>query len=179
MNIQTILVPVDFSTCSLLVTRQAAGLAARLGARVIVLHVAELPASLPADAPVRADGSRQTAGEYLLADSRERLVPFVDAATGAGATVELDARVGPVVPTILAAAAERGADLIVIGTHGRTGLARIVLGSVAESVAHQAHVPVMLVRRESRPECARASCEWCPHEGQSPAEARIAAETDG
>lgn len=179
MNIRTILVPVDFSKCSLLVTRQAAGLAARLGARIVVFHVSELPADVAAGAHVRPDGVDRTAAEYLAADSRERLASFAEAAHEVGAEAEVDVAFGPVVPTILAAADALGADLIVIGTHGRTGLARIVLGSVAEGVAHKAHVPVMLVRRESRPECARASCEWCPHEGRSPAEQKIAAESQG
>lgn len=70
MNIQTILVPVDFSTCALLVTQQAAGLAARLGARVVVLHVAELPAGVPPDTHVRLDGVDSTAGDYVGDDTR-------------------------------------------------------------------------------------------------------------
>ncbi|MDP2309859.1 MAG: universal stress protein [Pseudomonadota bacterium] len=179
MNIRTILVPVDFSTCSLLVTRQAAGLAARLGARVVVMHVSELPGDLAQGAHVRPDGVDRTAAEYLTADARERLALFVSAAREVGAAAEIEVRIGPVVPTILAAADALAADLIVIGTHGRTGLARMVLGSVAEGVAHKAHVPVMLVRRESRPECARQSCEWCPHEGRSPAEEKLAGESQG
>ncbi|MDP2314290.1 MAG: universal stress protein [Pseudomonadota bacterium] len=179
MNIQTILVPVDFSTCSLLVVRQAAGLATKLGARLVVLHVAELPADLHASTAIRPDGVERTAADYVVTDTRERLASFATAARELGAPVEIDVRLGSVVPTILAAADDLHADLIVIGTHGRTGLARIVLGSVAEGVAHKAHVPVMLVRRESRPECARQSCEWCPHEGRSPAEARIAGESQG
>jgi nucleotide-binding universal stress UspA family protein len=179
VNIQTILVPVDFSTCSLLVTRQAAGLAARLGARVVVLHVAELPAGVPPDTHVRLDGVDSTAGDYVGDDTRARLAPFAEAARASGVETSVEVRFGAVVPTILAAADTSHADLLVIGTHGRTGLARAVLGSVAEAVAHKAHVPVMLVRRESRPECARESCEWCPHAARSPAEERIAAETQG
>lgn len=179
MNIQTILVPVDFSTCSMLVTRQAAGLAAKLGARVVVLHVATLPESLDAGAHVAPEGVDRTAGDYLVTDSLERLKPFVETAQELGAPAEASVRLGPVVPTILAAADADRADLILLGTHGRTGLARVVLGSVAEGVAHKAHVPVMLVRRESRPECARESCEWCPHDDRSPAEKRLAAESTG
>lgn len=179
MNIRTILVPVDFSTCSLLVTRQAAGLAAKLGARVVVLHVAELPPHVSPDAHVSPEGVDRTAGAYVLEDTRARLAPFLEAGRALGAEVDVDVRLGPVVPTILAATEAAGADLVVMGTHGRTGLARAVLGSVAEGVAHQAHVPVMLVRRESRPECKRASCEWCPHDGRSPAEERLSAETQG
>jgi nucleotide-binding universal stress UspA family protein len=179
MNIRTILVPVDFSACSLLVTRQAAGLAARLEARLVVLHIAELPPGVSPATHIRVDGEDHTAAEYLGDDTLARLAPFAEAARTHGVAVEVEVRFGPVVPSILVAADAIHADLIVIGTHGRTGLARVVLGSVAEGVAHKAHVPVMLVRRESRPECARESGEWCPDEGRSPAEERVAAESQG
>lgn len=179
MNIHSILVPVDFSVCSLLVTRQAAGLAAQLGARLVVFHVAELPPSVAANTRLHFEGTERTAAEILLTDTREELARFSEEARGLGAEVEVKVGLGPVVKGILSAADELRADLIVIGTHGRTGLARLVLGSVAEGVAQKAHVPVMLVRRESRPECKRESCEWCPHEGRSPAEQRIQAETQG
>jgi nucleotide-binding universal stress UspA family protein len=175
MNIRTILVPVDFSVCSMLVTRQAAGLATRLGARLVVLHVAELPAGVSPETQVRPEGVDISASDYLCADARERLAPLADAARELGAAAELEVRFGPVVPTILQAADATQADLIILGTHGRTGLARIVLGSVAEGVSHK----VMLVRRESRPECARESCEWCPHEGRSAAGEKIAGESQG
>ena len=50
MTFDKILVPVDFSTCSLMVAREAAELAVKLGARIVLLHVSDLPAGLPADA---------------------------------------------------------------------------------------------------------------------------------
>lgn len=179
MNIHTILVPVDFSTCSMLVTRQAAGLAARLGAGLVLMHVAELPPGLSPETRVEVDGELRVAADYLIADTAARLAPFAEAARALGATATVEARSGPVVPTILEAADALRADLILLGTHGRTGLARALLGSVAEGVARHAHVPVMLVRRESHPECARESCAWCPHEGRSPAEERLGAEAEG
>ena len=119
------------------------------------------------------------AGEYLQADALVQLQPFRETVEAAGVKVELQVLMGSVIPTILTVTDATGADLIVMGTHGRTGLARVMLGSIAEGVAHKAHVPVMLVRRESRPECARENCEWCPHEGRSRAEERIAAEGEG
>jgi nucleotide-binding universal stress UspA family protein len=179
VNIRTILVPVDFSVCSMLVTQQAARLASQLNAKVVILHVSELPTGVPAGSHVQPAGVDSTVADYLDTDNRALLRPFLAVAADAGAEAEIQVRVGPVVPGILAAAEESHADLIVIGTHGRTGLARVVLGSIAESVAHKAHVPVMLVRRESRPECRRESCEWCPHEGRSAAEQKIAAESLG
>ncbi|MEZ4240736.1 MAG: universal stress protein, partial [Myxococcota bacterium] len=110
----------------------------------------------------------------------EKLARFALAARRAGAPeVDVAVEVGPVVDGVLAAAEELGADLIVMGTHGRTGLARMVLGSVAEGVVHRAHVPVMLVRREPSAACGRASCEWCAEDGQSPAERQVLAEREG
>ncbi len=179
MNIQKILVPVDFSVCSALVVRQAAGLAKQLGAQLVILHVAELPPGISPNTHLQIDGEDQTAAAYLSADTLARLKPLGEMARTEGVEAKLEIRFGPVVTTILAATDATQADLVVIGTHGRTGFARMMLGSIAEGVAHKAHVPVMLVRRETRPECARQSCEWCPHEGRSPAEERIAAESQG
>jgi nucleotide-binding universal stress UspA family protein len=179
MNIRLIVVPVDFSTCSLLVTRQASGLAARLGAKVLVLHVAELPSGMSAGSRVQDHGQERPVEEVLRADADARLQPYAAEARAQGAEVEVQVALGPIVPPILTVTEAVQADLMVIGTHGRTGLARAVLGSVAEEVARRAHVPVMLVRRETRPECARQSCEWCPHDDRSPVEAQVAAESEG
>lgn len=179
MNIRLILVPVDFSTCSLLVTRQAASLASRLGAKVLVLHVAELPSGISTGSKVQDHGQQRPVEEVLRADADARLVPFAAEARAQGVEVEVQVALGPIVPSILSVTEAVQADLMVIGTHGRTGLARAMLGSVAEEVARRAHIPVMLVRRETRPECARQSCEWCPHDGRSPVEVHIAAESEG
>ncbi len=179
MNVDTLLVPVDFSACSLLVTHQAADLAARLGSRLVLLHVAELPPGLPADALVAPEGVSGTAGSLVATDARARLAPFLAAAAGRSVPAEALVRAGPVVKTILAVADEVRAGMLVLGTHGRSGLARVVLGSVAESVVHEAKVPVVLLRREPRPECDRESGDWCVHDGRSPVEARLAAETTG
>jgi nucleotide-binding universal stress UspA family protein len=174
-----ILVPVDFSTCSLMVAREAAGLAVKLGSRVVLLHVSDLPAGLPADAHVAPEGADTTAGAFVRTDAERRMAEFVAACEAVGAPVELRTEVGPVVATILSAIDRTGAGMVVMGTHGRTGLARLVLGSVAEGVSHRAHVPVMLIRREARPSCRHASCDWCVEGGRSPAEEQLQAESVG
>jgi nucleotide-binding universal stress UspA family protein len=179
MDIRTILTPLDFSGCSLAVVREVASLAAKLDARVVLLHVAALPAGVPAQAHVWPDGREVAASDFLVAESRERMERFAAEARRGGVSVDVTVRVGPITPTILAAIDELGADLVVMGTHGRTGLARLVLGSVAEGVAHRARVPVLLIRREPRPDCGRATCEWCAEADRSPAEQRIEAETQG
>lgn len=177
--IQTLLAPVDFSTCSMIVTRRAAALAKQLHARLVVLHIAELPNNLSPSAHIRHDGIDQTARDYVVGDTQQHLKSFYEAAAEYGIPVETVVKVGPVVPTILAASRELKTDMIVMGTHGRSGMARLVLGSVAEGVAHEAHVPVLLIRREARPECARTSCEWCPHDGKSKVELSLEVEIQG
>lgn len=179
MQIRTILSPVDFSTCSLLATGQAADLAAQLGARLLLLHVSEFPAGISPETRLRPGGSEHAAGDLVTRDTEVRLREFVAIARGRQVPVEALPRVGPVVATILEVARETQADLIFMGTHGRTGLARALLGSVAQAVIQQAPVPVMTVRRETRPECARENCNWCPHGGHSAAEALLADEQQG
>lgn len=179
MDVQTILVPVDFSECSLHVVHQAAGLGAKLGARLVILHVGELPPGLPPDACIHAADGDHEAARWVTEDARRRLASFVEVARAGGADARPHVALGAVAPTILAVTERFGADLLVMGTHGRSGLARLVLGSVAETVAHQASAPVLLIRREPRPECAGRDCAWCTHDDRSPAERQAAAETLG
>jgi universal stress protein A len=170
MDIQTILVPVDFSSGSLQVTRQAAALARKLGAQLLVLHVAALPAGLTPQTQLHPPGADSTAGELLAADAAAHLAAFVDAARQLGAQARAVVELGPVVPTILAATTRYRADLVMLSTHGRSSLARLLLGSVAEGVVHGSPVPVMLVRRDAQ---GRAE------DGESALEKQIAAESEG
>lgn len=176
---RTLLVPVDFSTCSMLLLDEATKLALPLGARIVLLHVADLPAGIEPGTLVRPDGVTVRVEDHLASDSRSHLAPFADAVARAGVAVETMVRPGPVVQTIHDVTAEIGADMVVMGTHGRSGLARAVLGSVAEQVVRLSDVPVLLVRRHRRPECSRASCDWCTDNVRSPAEERLRAELDG
>jgi universal stress protein A len=179
MNIRTILAPVDYTTCSLIVTQNAASLAVKLGARLVLLHVAELPRGVSPRASLHPGGGDISAREYLYDDAYRHLARFVDAARDLGAEVDVTVEVGPVVPTILAVSAARKADLLVMSTHGRAGVARALLGSVAEAVAHKSPVPVMLVRREPRAECGVENCDGCTKDGRSAVETQVSAEADG
>lgn len=146
MDIQTILVPVDFSACSMQVTEQAAALARRLDARLILLHV-----GAPPDGVVGGE-------ETLRRTGLSHLEPFVDAARRRGVASEARVRIGAVADGVQREAAAQRADLIVMGTHGRTGVARALLGSVAEQVSRHSDVPVMLIRRQHRDACASRDC---------------------
>lgn len=179
MQIRTILVPVDFSTCSMLVAQEAASLARPLGATITLLHVGERPEGLSAATLLRPDGQEVSVDRYLTDSGNQLLAPYLAAVTRAGVVAESLVRNGEVVETIHDVAKELGADLVMMGTHGRTGLARAMIGSVAERVARTSDVPVMLIRRQRRPECAHASCNWCTDSARSPAEEHLLAEMDG
>jgi nucleotide-binding universal stress UspA family protein len=87
-----------------------------------------------------------------VAESEEKAKTFLDAAVAVadsfGIQAETVTRSGAPAGEIVSAASSVGADLIVMGTHGREGIAHFVLGSVAEGVLAAAEVPVCIVRHE-------------------------------
>lgn len=111
-------------------------------ARLCLLHVLE---------PQRV--ADVMSGELTPQERREALVVEVRAALEAAARPgdETRVRVGMAVDTILAGADEWRADLIVMGTHGRTGLAHFLNGSVAERVVRRAHCPVLIAHEATAP----------------------------
>jgi nucleotide-binding universal stress UspA family protein len=146
MNVRSILLPTDFSECASYAVPVASGLARTLGARLLFLHVVEpvVPAVgwTPVAEPLPlADISEQ------LEDSAARELPKVgDCDDCAGLDVEEVLVHGEAAAEIVRVARERGVDLIVISSHGRTGLGRILFGSTAESVVRHAHCPVLVVK---------------------------------
>lgn len=179
MKLQNLLVPVDFSVCSRLVARHAAELVQLSGGQLTFLHVATLPSGVAADAMITHDGRTESAGAWVARDATAQLGEFLDDAAAANVKARTEVVLGDPAEAILQTGDRLGCDMIVMGTHGRSGLARMVHGSVAESVLHRAHVPVLLIRREARPECARADCQWCPHKGLSRAEKAVLSEAQG
>lgn len=156
-----ILVPVDGSPAASLGLEQAIELAAEQSSTLLLLHVvdeAALVSGMDASMYVPAtfvegflDALRES-GEQILANARARAAARgVECETTIAQT--LGRRVATVILTHTAAAR---ADLIVMGTHGRRGFARLVMGSDAEGVLHEAVVPVMLVR-DARPPSARSA----------------------
>jgi nucleotide-binding universal stress UspA family protein len=146
-----ILVPTDFSAGSRAALDHAAGLAERFGATVVALHVWRPPALMRADDAVSLGGqSYQT-----LADlARTRVASEMDAflaplAANEGLWFRRQIAMGDAGDTILSVADDGEFDLIVMGTHGRTGLKRVILGSVAEKVARRASCPVLTIRQSS------------------------------
>ena len=136
---QKILMPTDGSPCSLQALEHGLDLAKTLGAKVHFLYVLENPAQAIWIAPESVPY-----GMELLEDLRkageEAIKKALDLARAKG--VEATGEVP--IPTIVEAAKEY--DLLVMGTHGRTGLDRLLLGSVTEGVLHRTSVPVLVVR---------------------------------
>lgn len=142
-EIRTILAPVDFSASSTKALEYALEMAKTLGAKVQILHVYPLLSYalqddvIPDDPRFVADLEAEL--EKQLAELKRRYEPR---------GVPLETKLVPGVPyaEILRVAASIPADVIVIGTHGRTGLRRMLLGSVAERVVRGAEIPVLTVR---------------------------------
>lgn len=138
LHVERILCPTDFSDYSVRALGYAATLAKRLEARLSVLHV--MPNVVAA-----------TGGPYFPATQqmRERaaseLHAFTEPARTAGAVVAPELREGEVWREIQAMAAELPADLIVMGTHGRSGFEQFLLGSVTEKVLRRSSCPVLTV----------------------------------
>lgn len=138
-----ILVPVDFSDASGRAVEVAAALARRTGARLHLLHVEAI------EAPAYFTAEQIEALKREQAVARSRADTFLgEFANRRGASVfSTEIVEGLPTPTIVKAAG--GADLVVMGTHGRRGPALWWLGSVAERVIHESPVPVLVVRAAS------------------------------
>ena len=144
-TVKTILCAVDFSEGSPRVAEYAAALAKAAGAEIICLYVA------PSLAEYVGFNVPQAALDSFVGDvvtsAGETMDAFV-AEHFQGLPVKGLVLAGYPAEEILAAAEEQQADLIVMGTHGRTGIDRIIFGSVAEKVVKSATCPVLTIRPE-------------------------------
>ncbi len=156
MEIKRILAPTDLSPASDAALTAAAELTHRLGAVLTLLHVVtdqDLEALTSAHVPPRPiDFVYQDVEAAIIAQYR-RAVP---AEVRRNLRVQPAVAVGTPVVEILRAAQVKGADMIVMATYGRTGLARIVTGSVAEHVVRRAPCPVVTVPPAEAPALAAA-----------------------
>ena len=143
-----ILVPTDFSERSRESVEYATNLAVKSDAHILVLHVApDVPtivSPLPEASAMQAWAftenlkARREASERRM---QEELAPYF-----AEVEFEILFQEGEAARTIEDVAEERGCDLIVMSSHGRTGLSRALMGSVAERTVRLAHCPVLVVR---------------------------------
>jgi nucleotide-binding universal stress UspA family protein len=142
-ELRRILIPTDFTETSDKAIEWALGLAAKLGAAVTVLHTYELPIIGFPDGAIVATPE---IASHIADASRAALDATVKRLAGRGIAIESVLREGVAWEEINAVAELIAADLIVIGTHGRKGLARALLGSVAENVIRTATRPVVSIR---------------------------------
>jgi len=138
-----ILCPVDFDDMSAEGVREAAALAVHGGGTLLLIHVVKINPLASQGAAEGYAGGQLYEGQVELA--RER-VGQMAADLPAGVKPEIVVEIGEPGDSIVAAEKNLEADLVVMATHGRRGLARIVLGSVAERVLRGSNVPVLTVR---------------------------------
>jgi nucleotide-binding universal stress UspA family protein len=141
--IRTILLATDLMAASSEATARAIDLAARLDARLLIVNVLEKRRLAGGGSHERVDQAR--------AERERLLVKVVRDARSAGVTAEFLVWEGDPGSSIAAAAEAEGADLIVVGTRGRSGAERMLLGSVSDHVVRNAGCPVLVVRPASRP----------------------------
>jgi nucleotide-binding universal stress UspA family protein len=137
-QIRLILHPTDFSAGAEAARRVARSLARDHGARLVLLHVVPLPVLGQAEMTAALD-----VGVY--SDALEATRELVDG-PDLKYPVETSLARGPAPEEIVRVGREIGCDLIVMGTHGRTGLGRLLMGNTAESVLPEAHCPVIILK---------------------------------
>jgi universal stress protein A len=147
MTLRKILVPVDYSDCSRAALVYAADLARALGAELDIVHVWDRPPYVSETVEVRhADGATRSLLDMIRDAAEHDMTEFVGLAKiPAGVRFERRLCSGNPAATILAELELGRHDLVIVGTHGRTGLRHALLGSVAEKLVRFSPVPVLTV----------------------------------
>ena len=141
---KTILVPTDFGEASEHAVEYALELAKALGSEVVLMHAFEIPAvGFPDGAMIATADMTNRVLEGAQVGLERQAAQY----EGSGVGMRTIVKQGDAWRSIIAAAEELGSDLIVMGTHGRRGLPRALLGSVAEKVVRTAHCPVLTVHK--------------------------------
>lgn len=148
MAYQTIVVPVDGSETAYAAVAKSIEFAQAFGSKIIVVQVLSLDPYIAAE----YISAHQT--NDLIERARTSIIESLDAAKAKfnqyGIEVETKILEGQVIHReIIKVAEENHADLIIIGSHGRTGLKKFFLGSVAQSLLGESHIPVLIVRQSS------------------------------
>jgi len=155
---KVILVATDFSRTAEEALRYASAVAERNGARLVVMYADQLIPPLDEFSMTQA----QATIEQLLNAAQEKLVDHVTSQVSTFVPFEARVVLDAAVPAIVRLAKESGADLLVMGTHGRTGFRRLVVGSVCESVLKSVDVPMLAVSeaaaKNSTPEIRKIVC---------------------
>ncbi len=145
ITIKSILCPLDFSDASKNAFRYACEFARAMGSKIRLLNVVE-PRPLAADMtltyiPVEED---------LEKAAMEDMQPLVEEAKSKGIEVDAEVVIGIPADVILEQIDESDASMLIMGSHGKTGLSRLLMGSVAEGVVRKAKVPVLIVKADEK-----------------------------
>lgn len=160
-NVKKILAPTDLSDLSLVGVRRALSIASSAGAEVTVYHVItheEVTARYRIQMESAAEPKAFDAVAELMADRKALLADFLSESLGdllSGSKIRKEVDVGIPHKRIVEKAAEEGADLIVMSTHGRSGLLHMLIGSVTEKVVRRATCPVLSIHPGKQAEPAR------------------------
>ncbi len=148
LSMRKILVPIDLSPAATRVLEQAQEFAAKFSAAIDLLYVYNPPAVLAPEALLTGVGSTELPFlEWLGNSAREQLAKFESQARSGGIAIANSyCELGDPALAIVERAGSGGYDLLVMGTHGRTGLAHALMGSVAEKVVRRAPCAVLTVR---------------------------------
>ena len=153
LNLRTILVPTDFSENSRKALICAVRIAQRNDSNLILFHVFELAESvrqLPQDLSYKFNEKLAKLYDDVTRRSEEKLVALSRAVQESNVKTETRQRLGTPYEEIVKVAWERSADLIVMATHGYTGLKHFLLGSTTERVVRVSPCPVLVVRQQER-----------------------------
>jgi universal stress protein A len=140
-RLKRILVPVDFSECSKKALAYAVPFAKQFGAEIVLVHVVQPYIPVPEMSAVDVTAAMAQMRESGKSELERLRISIID-----DVKITTVLRVGHPAHEIVKAAAEADADLILLSTHGRTGLGRVFFGSVAEHVTRYARCPVLTVR---------------------------------
>lgn len=145
IQLKQILLPTDFSEHSAAATKYACALVELFGAELHLMHVVEQIASTIPEAVVEMASAIENYLENAEAKALGKLTHVLEPGWEKGKKVTLATRLGSPLLNIIEYAKEHQSDLIVMGTHGRTGLSHVLIGSVAERVVRMAPCPVLTV----------------------------------
>ena len=141
-KIHTILCPVDFSDASRKAVRYAHEFAVNMNASMFLIHVIDIP--------VETLVSNMQLEEELEKSAQANLNTLKNELLAEGLAVESSFEIGNPADVILEKAAKLDVNLIIMGSHGKKGLSRLILGSIAESVVRKADCPVLIVKSNEK-----------------------------
>ncbi|HET9954403.1 MAG TPA: universal stress protein [Polyangiaceae bacterium] len=150
MGIQRILVPVDYSDSSLAALSFARDLADGFGAKLDIVHVWDRPTYVSDAVLIGHGDSQRPIGELIRENAEKDMLEFLAKANLPSALANQHRLVsGDPASALLKEIEREKYDLVVVGTHGRTGFAHMLLGSVAEKLVRHSPVPILTVPKRS------------------------------